>query len=79
MTDREQSPIFLLRHGRMRARETRARARGELQSHEKRGRTPTSPPVLPLIGIIFTSSLAARGSEERRATARGLSQCLANV
>ena len=43
--DSEQSHIFLYRHGRMRARETRH---------------------------IFTFSLAARGSEERRTTARGL-------
>ena len=48
---------------------------GERRSREERVREPERRNLssfLPLIRIIFTFSLAAHGSEERRAIARGL-------
>ena len=61
----------------MRARATRARARGERRSPSEEKPFFLSRPNLSSSFAInldkFTFSLAARGSEERRTTARGLS------
>ena len=55
----------------MRARKTRARARGERRSREKQGRSPSKAPISPpFLLLIFL--LAVCGSEQRRTAAHGL-------
>lgn len=60
----------------MRARKTRARARGEWRSREKQGRSPSKAPISPPFFAInlhnFIFLLAVCGFEQRRTTALGL-------